>query len=195
MIKYSNHSGGRQKPTNRARSWRLIPVALMAVLAGSGAAQSKQAATKAPAANVFQEQAGKLGVRRCANLFAALGNTVSNGAAYTVQTQTGGAAADAHGVQGVVGMTYDTPGYAAQAAGVVIAAPVGTKCEGQLVRVAPFQRACKDVVDQLPAGSTAVGSLSGVPLYNLGGGQGQAMLVSNGNSCVVVTIARGAEVG
>ncbi|WP_423602476.1 hypothetical protein [Sphingomonas sp. MS122] len=150
---------------------------------------------KAPVASVFQDQAGKLGVRRCANLFAALGETVSNGAAYAVQTQTGGAAADTHGVQGVVGMTYNTPGYAAQAAGVVIAAPVGTKCEGQLVRVAPFQRACKDVVGQLPAGSTAVGSLSGVPLYNLGGGQGQAMLVSNGNSCVVVTIARGADVG
>ncbi|MCW4461507.1 hypothetical protein OK349_07285 [Sphingomonas sp. BT-65] len=176
----------------------MIAVTLIAVLAGSGqvVAQSQQAA-KAPAANVFQEQAGKLGVRRCANLFAALGNTVSNGAAYTVVTQAGGAAAvaDGHGVQGVVGMAYNTPGYAAQAAGVVIAAPVGTKCEGQLVRVAPFQRACKDVVGQLPAGSTAAGSLSGVPLYILGGNQGQAMLISSGNSCVVVTVARGADVG
>ena len=197
MISHSGRSEGRRKAIRHLRISRLTSVVLIAALAGSGqvAAQSKQAAAKAPASSVFQEQAGKLGVRRCANLFAALGNTVSNGAAYTVVTQTGGAAADGHGVQGVVGMTYDTPGYAAQAAGVVIAAPVGTKGGGQMVRVAPFQRACKDVVAQLPAGGTAAGSLSGVPLHNLGGGQGQAMLVSSGNSCVVVTVARGADVG
>ncbi|UIJ44818.1 hypothetical protein LZK98_17435 [Sphingomonas cannabina] len=148
-----------------------------------------------PAGDVFRDQASKLGVRKCANLFAAMGQTVSHGAAYTVQAQTEGSAPDGHGVQGVVGMTYNTPGYSAQAAGIVMAAPVGEKCEGQLVRVAPFQRACRDVVALLPAGSTAAGNLSGVPLYNLGGDQGQAMLVSSGGACVVVTVARGAEVG
>ena len=62
-------------------------------------------------------------------------------------------------------------------------------------RVAPFQRACKDVVAMLPAGSVTAGSLSGVPLYNLGGNKGQAMLVAAGNACVVVTVARGADIG
>lgn len=199
MIEDSARSEGQRRPASDRPLSRLVSVAIIALLVGSGqaAAQSKQAVVaKSPAAaSVFQEQAGKLGVRRCANLFAALGETVSSGAAYTVQTQTGGAAADGHGVQGVVGMTYNSPNYTGQAAGVVIAAPVGAKCEGQLVRVAPFQRACKDVVGQLPAGSAVAGNLSGVPLYNLGGNQGQAMLVSSGNSCVVVTIARGAEVG
>jgi hypothetical protein len=183
-------------------SWRqhrrlaaLLATLGIGLASGAGVSAMARQAAAPSSARVFHEQATKLGVRRCANLFAGMGEVVSNGAAYTVQTQTGGAAPDGHGVQGVVGMTYNTPGYTAQAAGVVLAAPVGGKCEGQLVRVAPFQRTCKDVVGQLPAGSTVAGSLSGVPLYNLGGGQGQAMLVSSGDACVVVTVARGADVG
>lgn len=187
-----------QEEGSRSRARRLIAVALAVSLAAGASAETRPpSAAKAPATgvSVFQEQAGRLGVRRCANLFGALGQTVSHGAAYTVQAQTGGSAPDGHGVQGVVGMTYNTPGYSAQAAGIVMAAPVGAACEGQLVRVAPFQRACKDVVAMLPAGSTAAGSLSGVPLYTLGGNQGQAMLVSSGGACVVVTVARGVDVG
>jgi hypothetical protein len=164
-------------------------------LAGNVAATPQAAPPPAKPANPFQAQVGQLGVRKCANLFSALGQTVSLGADFSGQVQTEKAAPDAHGVVGVVGMTYKTAAYSSQAAGVVVATPVGTKCEGQLVRVAPFQRACKDVVALLPAGSVTAGSLSGVPLYNLGGNQGQAMLIASGPACVVVTIARGADVG
>lgn len=187
----------RGRPGGRYFS-RLAPVALFALLAGAGqaVAQSQQAAAaKAPAANLFHEQAGKLGVRRCASLLTALGNIVTNGAAHGVQTQAESTGPDAHGAQAVVGMTYSTPGYRGQAADVVMAAPVGDKCEGQLVRVAPFQQNCQAVVALLPAGSTAAGNLAGVPLYNLGGNQGQAMLVTSGNACVVVTVARGTDAG
>lgn len=167
------------------------------VFVTSSVAATPQAAAPAPAkpVNPFQAQIGQLGVRKCANLFSALGQTVALGSDYSGQVQTEKAAPDAHGVVGVMGMTYKTPAYSSQAAGVVVATPVGTKCEGQLVRVAPFQRACKDVVALLPAGSTTAGSLSGVPLYTLGGNQGQAMLIASGNACVVVTVARGADVG
>ncbi|MGK6318977.1 hypothetical protein [Sphingomonas sp. DT-204] len=193
----SHRAEGADVSQRRAR--RVIAAALAMSLATGGASAETRppAAAKAPAAsvNIFQEQAGRLGVRKCANLFAAMGETVSHGSSYTVQALTERAAPDGHGVQGVVGMTYNTPGYSAQAAGIVMAAPVGGKCEGQLVRVAPFQRACKDVVALLPAGSTAAGSLSGVPLYTLGSNQGQAMLVSSGGACVVVTVARGADFG
>ncbi|MBW8849133.1 MAG: hypothetical protein JF600_00005 [Xanthomonadales bacterium] len=164
-------------------------------LAGNVAATPQAAPPQAKPANPFQAQAGQLGVRKCANLFSALGQTVALGSDYSGQVQAEKAAPDAHGVVGVVGMTYKTAAYNSQAAGVVVATPVGTKCEGQLVRVAPFQRACKDVLSLLPAGSTAAGSLSGVPLYNLGGNQGQAMLIASGPACVVVTVARGADVG
>jgi len=165
-----------------------------AFLVGNVAA-APQAAAPAQPANPFQAQVGQLGVRKCANLFSALGQTVALGSDYAGQVRTEKAAPDAHGVVGMVGMTYKTPAYSSQAAGVVVATPVGTKCEGQLVRVAPFQRACKDVVALLPAGSVTAGSLSGVPLYTLGGNQGQAMLIASGNACVVVTVAEGADVG
>lgn len=163
--------------------------------ARSNPARNQAAAQPAPAASVFQQQANQLGVRRCANLFTALGNLATYGAAHSVQTRAENTAPDAHGVQAVVGMTYNTPGYSGQAAGIVMAAPVGNRCEGQFVRVAPFQRPCKDVVALLPAGSTAAGNLSGVPLYNLGGNQGQALLVASGNACVVVSVAPGADLG
>jgi hypothetical protein len=152
------------------------------------------APTAAAAVNPFEDQAGKLAVRKCANLFSALGRTVTNGSAYGVQTQAEKTSPDTHVVQGVAGMTYSGTGYSGQAAGIVLAAPVGQGCEGQMVRVAPFQKPCKDVLGLLPAGSISSGVLSGVPLYTLGGGQGQALLVTSGASCVVVTVTRGADV-
>jgi len=145
-------------------------------------------------ADAFRQQADKLGVRQCANLFSALGQVVTLGSTYAVQAQADGKAPDKHPVQGVAGIAYNTPGYSGQAAGVVMAAPVGKSCEGQLVRVAPFQQSCAEVIKLFPQGSTAAGNLSGVPLYNLGGNQGQAMMIANGPSCVVVTIARVADV-
>jgi hypothetical protein len=48
----------------------------------------------------------------------------------------------------------------------------------------------------LPPGSTAAETLSGVWLYALGEGEGegQAMLLPSGASCVVVTVVGGATV-
>ena len=161
---------------------------------GQALAQSKQATPpQAPAASLFKQQADQLGVRRCANLYAALGDTVAHGAVHNVQTRAEKSDADGHNVQGVVGLTYKTPSYSSQAGGIVTVSPVGDKCEGQLVRVAPFQRACSDAVALLPAGSVAVGNLAGVPLYDIGGNQGQALLVASGNTCVVVTVAQGRD--
>lgn len=185
----------RRAPASGRRLRRLTLATLGTALLLGNVAAAPQAAAPAKPVNPFQDQVGRLGVHKCANLFSALGQTVSLGSTYSGQVQTEKAAPDAHGVLGVVGMTYNTPNYSAQAAGVVVATPVGTKCEGQLVRVAPFQRACKDVVAMLPAGTTTAGSLAGVPLYNLGGNQGQAMLIASGPACVVVTVARGADLG
>lgn len=163
-------------------------VAITAMLLGGMqvAAQSQPAAQNVDA---FRQQAEQLGVQRCANLFSTAGAMTTAGSTYAVQVQASGESPDAHAVQGVAGISYDTPELRGSAAGVVLAAPVGQSCEGQLVRVAPFQKACAEVLGLLPAGSTPAGNLMDVPLYNLGGNQGQAMLVSSGNSCVVVTVA------
>ena len=175
----------------------LILAAFGATMVATGVAAASQsgAPTKTPAnpANPFQQQAAQLGVRKCAGLFTALGQTATYGSAYATQTRTGQGNPDASGVHAVAGMTYNTPDFRGQAAAVVMAAPAGQGCEGQLVRIAPYQRPCQQMVALFPAGSTAAGSLSGVPLYNLGGNQGQALLVPNGQTCVVVTVAQGTQ--
>ncbi|WP_129794612.1 hypothetical protein [Sphingosinicella sp. CPCC 101087] len=169
----------------------------LAIVAGSaqaGAQSAPPADAPAPVADAFRDQVERVGVRRCANLFSALGNIVAYGAAHSVQVQADRESPDERGVQGLVGMTYGMPDHQGQAAGIVIAAPVGEGCEGQLVRVAPFQRPCPDVVALLPAGSREAGTLSGVPLYDLGAEQGQGLLVASGESCVVVTVAEGRDI-
>lgn len=139
--------------------------------------------------DVFRDQANKLGARSCASLYEALGQGLTRGAAYSVKTETDQAAPDAHIVRGVLGMAYDQPDLKGPAGGVVLAAPGAGGCEGYLVRVAPFQKPCAEVVNLLPAGSVAGQSLSGVWQYQLGGTQGQALMIPNGSACVVVTLS------
>ncbi|MBW8858872.1 MAG: hypothetical protein JF570_03850 [Caulobacter sp.] len=148
------------------------------------------AAKVAPASvDVFREQANKVGARSCADLYEALGQGLTRGAAYSVKTEADKAAPDAHLVQGVLGMTYDQPELKGPAGGVVLAAPGQGGCEGYMVRVAPFQKPCAEVVSLLPAGSTAGQALSGVWRYQLAGNQGQALMIPSGAACVVVTLS------
>jgi hypothetical protein len=150
------------------------------------------ARTGAPAAapvNVFQAEAAKLGAGTCSNVYAALGAGVARGSTFAVRTTADRKSPGTHLVAGVIGMTYNLPDLKGPAAGVIVAAPGPQGCQGQLVRVAPFQKPCSEVIRMLPPGSVTGQSLSGVPLYQLGGNQGQALLISSGASCVVVTVA------
>ena len=90
-------------------------------------------------------------------------------------------------------MAYDLPDLKGEAASIVVAAPVADGCEGHFVRIAPFQKPCPQDLRNLPAGSALVSDLSQVPLYQLGGNQGQALLISSGAGCVVVTITEGRQ--
>ena len=186
------HVQQRGAATRGGRS-RAIAAILGLALIGNVCAFAPIAAAAAAAApakvDVFRDQANKLGARSCANLYEALGQGVTRGAAFSVKTETNQAAPDAHIVQGVLGMTYDLPDLKGAAGGVVLAAPGTGGCEGYLVRVAPFQKPCAEVVGLLPAGSTAGQSLSGVWQYQLGGTQGQALMIPSGASCVVVTLS------
>ncbi|MGK6355666.1 hypothetical protein ACMGDH_10630 [Sphingomonas sp. DT-207] len=185
---------GKREQVSRPRRHLTVLAAVAGIVVSSGAGVSAGARQAAPSsAGMFHEQATKLGVKTCAGLYSALGGLVAQGAAHAVRTETDKRSPDTHIVQGAVGMTYDLPELKGQAAGVVIAAPRGQGCEGQFVRVAPFQKPCQQVVSYLPAGSVPVTNLSGVPLYEIGGGQGQAMLITSGASCVVVTITTGTQ--
>ena len=190
-----NGSAGETIRARRPKRQLTALAAMGGLLFASGmgvSAFAQQAAAPSPA-GVFQEQAAKLGARTCAGLYATLGSLAAQGAAHTVRTETSKESPDTHVVRGTVGMTYNLPELKGQAASVILAAPRGKGCEGQFVRVAPFQKPCQQVAGYLPAGSVARFNLSGVPLYELGGGQGQALMIAYGQSCVVVTIANGTQ--
>ncbi len=154
--------------------------------AEAGPAPADAAANKNP----FQAHVSQAGVRTCANLFATLGQALTAGSTYAVQTQWDKTSPDAHVVQAVAGMSYNLPDYKTQAAGVVFASPLGQSCEGGFVRVAPFQRSCQDVAGTLPKGSLLSDNLSNTMLFNLADNGGQALLVPTGNTCIVVSVAR-----
>jgi hypothetical protein len=136
----------------------------------------------------FQKHISQAGIRTCAKLFPVLGQALTFGSTYAVNTQWNNSSPDAHTVQAVAGMSYDTPEYKEQAGGVVVASPTAAGCEGTFVRVAPFRRPCQEVIATLPQGSTLAETLSGMPYYNLAKNSGQALLISSGNSCVVVSV-------
>lgn len=188
--KERNAALGGQQPGKRPKR-RLTAVAAIAGIAfagGAGVSALAQQAAAPAAANLFQEQAGKLGARKCASLYAALGQGMTQGAAYTLKTETSKEAPDAHMVQGMVGMNYNLPDLKGPAGGIVLATPMAQGCEGYMVRVAPFQKTCAEVLRLLPAGSVEEQRLSGVPQYRLGGNQGQALVIPSGATCVVVTL-------
>lgn len=185
----ASHQSGR---VQGGRS-RLIASALgVGLILGSAQAVAANAPNP-PATNPIQEQVRKLGLKTCAGMFTALGESLTHGSAYMLSGKADSKRPDGHAVQGIAGMTYNTPDLKGPAAGIVFAAPMAGGCEGNLVRVAPFQKACPQIVGFLPAGSTLAGNLSGVPLYNLGGNQGQALMIASGPTCVVVTIAQAVD--
>jgi len=182
-------------------SFRLYP-AFGTFVAGTASAQAQAPAQGKPAQaatapadasannNPFQAHVAQAGVRTCANLFATLGQALTAGSTYAVQTQWDNTSPDTHAVQAVAGMSYNLPDYKTQAAGVVFASPVGQTCEGGFVRVAPFQRSCQEVAGTLPKGSLPADNLSNTMLFNLANNGGQALLVPTGNTCIVVSVAR-----
>lgn len=194
------------------RRWRLAVAATAAavLVAGMGLAffqypelgslfgrDATAQSTRDPAASAstqpetpFQKHVAQAGIQACAQLFPALGQVLTHGANYAVNTQWNNSSPDSHPVQAVMGMSYDMADYKAQAAGVVFASPVGESCEGNLVRVAPFPKPCQDVAKTLLKGSKLAEILAGTPLFNLADNGGQALLVPTGSSCIVVTVAR-----
>ncbi|MBY4899366.1 hypothetical protein [Cupriavidus sp. AU9028] len=184
-------AAARPKPGVAQRVLAMVAASFgLLCAAGDVAAQPSVAAGGSQSgAAAFQKQAADLGVQSCAALFATLGDSLTRGATFASAAQGQKDSANDHAATAVVGLRYDTPNYKAQAAGIVATSPTSTGCEGHLVRVAPFPQGCPDIVKQLPPGSTLATTLAGTPLFTLGGNQGQALLVSSGNGCVVVTVA------
>ncbi|MCO6180999.1 hypothetical protein [Ciceribacter sp. RN22] len=138
--------------------------------------------------NLFLEHASGAGINTCAGVYGSLGKALANGNPFMLQTQSAKENADLHSLQGVVGMNYRSEtGYVGPAAGLVFAAPVGTSCEGQMVRVVPVPETCEATAALLPKGTTPRSPLNGIPVYSLPGG-GQAMLMPANPGCVAISI-------
>lgn len=141
----------------------------------------------------FLQHVKQAGLKSCSTVFPVLGELLTNGAKYAVQTAWSNDAADKHAVQALVGMSYATQSYSGPAAGIVFAAPTPSNCEGTMVRVAPFSAACTEVPAILPQGSKLTNNLGPVAVYALGNNGGNALLLQTGNGCVVVSVASAAR--
>lgn len=141
----------------------------------------------------FLQHAKQAGLKSCSTVFPVLGELLTNGAKYDVQSSWNNEAADSHAVQALVGMSYTTQNYSGPAAGVVFAAPTQSTCEGTMIRVAPFSASCAELPPVLPPGSKLASNLGQIAVYVLANNGGNALLLPTGNGCVVVSVASAAR--
>lgn len=151
-------------------------------------AETNEAASK-PADTPFLQHAKKARLQACSNVFPGLGALLTNGSQYAVQSTWNSETPDKHAVQALVGMNYATAEYNGAAAGVVIAAPTGSLCEGAMIRVAPFATPCADMPAMLPKGSRLANNLEQISVYELPDNGGNAMLLPTGSGCAVISVA------
>lgn len=147
---------------------------------------------------VFDDQARQANIVTCANLFGTLGRGLAMNSNYTAQSQWDAKAGNSHSVQSLVALAPNQapqgnqvpPGTAVQqAAGVVFAAPVGSSCEGNLVRVTPRTENCSTVAAELAKLNGQTGALGELATVALSNGA-QVVLIPFGNTCVAVTALR-----
>ena len=143
--------------------------------------------------SVFEDHVRQSKIVTCARMFTALGRGMSDNFSYAAQSQWDGKAGNAHAIQSLVALK-PAPNAPTQQldAGIVFAAPIGTGCEGHLVRVTPVTTTCQDVAAQLAKSegkNTPLGDLSVSAMPN----GAQVMLIPFEKSCVTMTVLRAAE--
>lgn len=139
----------------------------------------------------FLAHAREAGLKACSTIFPVLGELLSGGAQYSLQSRWNTSEPDSHAVQSVLGLSINSPDYSGPAAGIVYAAPNGTGCEGAMVRVVPYQKSCDAVAQALPPNSALSISLGTVQVYDLAN-SGRIMLLPSAQSCVAISLAQAA---
>ncbi|MEW6639859.1 MAG: hypothetical protein AB1586_05075 [Pseudomonadota bacterium] len=178
-VKKSPVAVAKPQPKPRAADGQAQP--------GNAAAAQTQQAAQQP--TVFDEHARQGNIATCANVFGALGRGLATNSAFTAQSQWDAKAGNAHSVQSLVVLNQTQANGAQHAAGVVFAAPVGSVCEGNLVRVTPNPESCPVVAAELAKLNGQSGALGDLSLMTLPNGA-QIMLIPFGNACVAVTALR-----
>lgn len=153
-------------------------------------APAQPAAAQQQQPTVFDEHARQGNIVTCANLFGTLGRGLTPNSTYTAQSQWDSKAGNVHSVQSLVALNQTAANNTNQpAAGVVFAAPVGSACEGNLVRVTPSPESCPAVAAELAKLNGQNGTLGDLATITLPNGA-QIMLIPFGNACVAVTALR-----
>ncbi|MCC8982612.1 hypothetical protein [Bradyrhizobium acaciae] len=141
---------------------------------------------------VFDDQARQGNIVTCANLFGTLGRGLAMNSNYTAQSQWDAKSGNSHSVQSLVALAPNQApqgNTVQQAAGIVFAAPVGSSCEGNLVRVTPRAENCSTVAAELAKLNGQTGALGELATMALPNGA-QVVLIPLGNACVAVTALR-----
>jgi hypothetical protein len=61
-------------------------------------------------------------------------------------------------------------------------------CVGSAIRIVPFPQSCAAIAQELPAGSKLLRTMSGTSLYEMGGRQGQVILLNNQKGCAAISV-------
>lgn len=135
----------------------------------------------------FADHAHKAGIKKCESVFSTLGKTLTSGSQYNLRSSWNEGEPDKHAIHSLVGMKINSRDYSGPAAGVVFASPNGLGCQGTVIRVVPYPKACDAVVKILPSKSRKVSELGPVTAWDLADNGGEVLLLPSGQSCVVVS--------
>jgi len=138
--------------------------------------------------SVFIAHTRQAGLTTCKGIYPTLGQMLTQGTEYMVQSKWHSKSPNAFPIQALVGMNYVSGTYKGPAFGAIFASPNGQRCEGDMIRIVPLQQDCQTAATQLPQGSQQAVTLSGIPVYDLPNGGGQAILMTAGTSCVALTV-------
>ncbi len=145
-------------------------------------------------ASPFLDHVQQANLTTCGELFPALGQLVSDGAQYKIQSRWNQQAPNEHAVSSVVGLEYASKQYTGPAAGLIFAAPLnGSTCAGAAIRIVPYPASCEALQEQLPKGSALTGKLDSVSVFTFNNDTGQILFVPDDGRCVAVTFLRAAN--
>ena len=138
----------------------------------------------------FSDHASQAKLTTCDKVFPELGQLVTEGAKYKIQSQWNQKSPNDHLISSVSGLDYTTQDYTGPAAAIVLAAPLKAACEGAAIRIVPFPKSCEKAQASLPEGSTLENNLGSISIYRLSDGSGQIILIPASTGCVVTTLVR-----
>lgn len=135
----------------------------------------------------FHHHVVQAGSITCGAAFPAMGQLLTQGSQYMVQSRWNQQNPERHAMHALVGMRFDTPEHTGPAVGYMVAAPVSGSCETGMIRITPFEQSCEEILRLFLRGSPMTARLQGLPTYAVADGS-EVMTVPIGENCVTVSV-------